>query len=454
MLKKVIINNLFGTYTHEIDLKEDITIIHGLNGCGKTTVLKILVYLFTKNTESLSQVEFDSIKLLFEEGQELEIERRNTTSKEDGVSTYFRRVRGDNSYYLFFHLLDNGVVSESPTKESIVRILANHNIDNSTYIKKGYSPLFRGLSEEQVVEYLEKSFSSKEINEGNFDLLYRITREYRRSLELSEEIGKFLDLIDVKFISTDRLKVQTSQKSTSYGEENTKIEEKVSISAKQIAERIVRTLQEYGDFSQRTDRTFPFRVLKETHSLEADDILKKLSYLEGRRKHYMSIGILELENEDSIYDIKKSLITDDTRRTLSLYLLDNEKKLEVIEKLSKQISKFKEILDKKLVNKEILFDKTKGFTFRIKKTGKLLDGTQLSSGEQQQLVLLYELIFNTSPKTLVLIDEPELSLHITWQQEFLSDMLDIIRSNSFRLIIATHSPQIINNRWDLTVLLG
>jgi predicted ATP-binding protein involved in virulence len=70
-------------------------------------------------------------------------------------------------------------------------------------------------------------------------------------------------------------------------------------------------------------------------------------------------------------------------------------------------------------------------------------------------VLLYELLFRTSPNALVLIDEPELSLHVGWQVEFLRDLDRIIKLSSFDVVLATHSPQVINNRWELTQeLLG
>jgi len=69
-------------------------------------------------------------------------------------------------------------------------------------------------------------------------------------------------------------------------------------------------------------------------------------------------------------------------------------------------------------------------------------------------VLLYELIFNTDPNTLVLIDEPEISLHVTWQKEFINDLIEIIELQKIQVITATHSPQIVNGRWDLTYNLA
>lgn len=51
---------------------------------------------------------------------------------------------------------------------------------------------------------------------------------------------------------------------------------------------------------------------------------------------------------------------------------------------------------------------------------------------------------------MILIDEPEISLHIAWQQSFLEDMEAIAKLSNIRMMIATHSPDIINGRWDLT----
>lgn len=68
-------------------------------------------------------------------------------------------------------------------------------------------------------------------------------------------------------------------------------------------------------------------------------------------------------------------------------------------------------------------------------------------------MLLYQLLFKTESGSLVLIDEPELSLHVAWQQRFLDDLSRITRVASFDVLVATHSPQIIHDRWDLTVEL-
>ena len=69
------------------------------------------------------------------------------------------------------------------------------------------------------------------------------------------------------------------------------------------------------------------------------------------------------------------------------------------------------------------------------------------------LVLLYALLFRVDEDSLVLIDEPELSLHVAWQAKFLDDLVRILDLVPLDAVIATHSPQIIGNRWDLALSL-
>ena len=85
---------------------------------------------------------------------------------------------------------------------------------------------------------------------------------------------------------------------------------------------------------------------------------------------------------------------------------------------------------------------------------KKLSLHSLSSGEQHELVLHYDLLFKTPPNTVVLIDEPELSLHVAWQKKFLPDLMEIVQLSGFDAVVATHSPYIVGERDDLMVGLG
>lgn len=70
----------------------------------------------------------------------------------------------------------------------------------------------------------------------------------------------------------------------------------------------------------------------------------------------------------------------------------------------------------------------------------------LSSGERQLVVILTHLAFNSRAKlaNILIIDEPELSLHLRWQELFVDAI--VAASPGIQLILATHSPAIIGNR--------
>ena len=110
------------------------------------------------------------------------------------------------------------------------------------------------------------------------------------------------------------------------------------------------------------------------------------------------------------------------------------------------------IINSRFVQKRLEINRQGGFVFTTSQ-GRTLRPDQLSSGEKHVIVLFYELLFKVRPDSLILIDEPELSLHIVWQQQFIRDLQAIIGLAGFDALIATHSPQIIHDRWDLAVEL-
>ena len=44
-----------------------------------------------------------------------------------------------------------------------------------------------------------------------------------------------------------------------------------------------------------------------------------------------------------------------------------------------------------------------------------------------------------------MIDEPELSLHVTWQNKFIDELKQIVEQSKFDVLIATHSATIVGN---------
>lgn len=81
--------------------------------------------------------------------------------------------------------------------------------------------------------------------------------------------------------------------------------------------------------------------------------------------------------------------------------------------------------------------------------GEILKLSKLSSGEKQIMVIFYRLLFHSRPGGMAIIDEPEISLHILWQHSVSDLFLDICRLRDMQIIAATHSPQMIHDKWDM-----
>ena len=134
------------------------------------------------------------------------------------------------------------------------------------------------------------------------------------------------------------------------------------------------------------------------------------------------------------------------------YVSDAEKKLNIYNDTLDRLELFLEIINSRFQFKSISVSRVDGFFFTDIK-GRHLTPENLSSGEQHELVLIYELLFRTKKDTLILIDEPEISLHIAWQKRFIKDLRRIISLTNFDAFLSTHSPQLIGRDMALAVQL-
>jgi len=118
-----------------------------------------------------------------------------------------------------------------------------------------------------------------------------------------------------------------------------------------------------------------------------------------------------------------------------------------------RIACFQAIINRcEFANKHLEINQRFGFRFMAEdELHTILSLDQLSSGEKQMIIQLFELLFHAQSGTLVMIDEPELSLHMMWQMNYMKNLSEIAQLRGFQCIVATHSPQIFNSLWSKSV---
>ena len=70
---------------------------------------------------------------------------------------------------------------------------------------------------------------------------------------------------------------------------------------------------------------------------------------------------------------------------------------------------------------------------------------QLSSGEKQMLAILLTVLVQDNQPYVFFMDEPEVSLHVDWQQQLIDLVLEL--NPNVQIILTTHSPAVIMNGW-------
>lgn len=77
--------------------------------------------------------------------------------------------------------------------------------------------------------------------------------------------------------------------------------------------------------------------------------------------------------------------------------------------------------------------------------GEHLTPYQLSSGEKQMLIILLTVLVQDKQPYTLFMDEPEISLHVEWQQRLIGLIRDL--NPHAQIILTTHSPAVIMDGW-------
>ena len=447
-ITKIEIFNLYELFNYNIDLggEDDLTILTGPNGYGKTTILNIIFNLFNKHFHYFQKLIFDKIIIIFENNQKLEIVRE--ILKSNPQKTTFLSFEGEQ------------IVSDIYTKEinvnfNLYELPKNKNLGTFKYTSEiqefvykdieRFLPIRRFSQNDWIDRRNGKVTTINQIIEENKNVLPKsIIEKIQKQGINNDAILNAINSINVYLIKEQRLirQIAIGDKRINSETEATytnTIEEYSKELSSLIRQKQVESLQ----ITQELDSTFPKRLMECNDNLTQTEFEERFSKLTIKQTNLQKFGLSNSKPELTVYNTNNA-------KVLSVYLNDSEKKASVFDDLLEKIELFVNILNnKRFTHKTINIDSKNGFSFRTSNRANL-NLTDLSSGEQQEVVLLYELLFKAEPNTLVLIDEPEISLHVTWQKDFINDLLSISKIQKINILIATHSPQIINDRWDLT----
>ena len=136
------------------------------------------------------------------------------------------------------------------------------------------------------------------------------------------------------------------------------------------------------------------------------------------------------------------------KKIVSLAEETEKQKANIRKPIEKFIETMNDFINSGEDEKEIKINPMGHVYFTTKYNKKPISIQYLSSGEKQLITFFANLIFKVKSSTsgIFVVDEPELSLHLSWQKIFVEKTLEINRN--IQLIFATHAPEIIGKNRD------
>ena len=444
-LKNVEVRNLFGWLNQKIEFEKDLTIIYGSNGTGKTSILHIIANLLNGSIPRFYNIDFELIRISTNKNGVLELKKERKNS--DDFSVYLNNRRLEKPFDIRMRrnvgrsrrermILHDGIrIKEEQflEEEAYQEIIENYERDTLRKLKNElgltsptYFPAFRGMIEAWAsinLRNTQKSISTRrdiqfvralrqfdvtELSRNLFgEFVPKIT--YPSILEIEVRLSRFISRV-ITELSLKNQELLSNffsdvlDESIENRKYNTSIEESL-MNIEKLYERL-----KTSELNKYTSLTSAFKEISEKLSkINRDDLTPFVNIL----VHVFEEKFQELLNVQ-------------------------EKKLSQLKNYFEAVNSF--FQEKKLSIPKNYTDIQDEPNFVEFPNGRRTSIRTLSSGERQLVSLFFSVYFDNEESRIILIDEPELSLHIDWQRQLITAMKKKLGNK--QIIVCTHSPEI------------
>lgn len=443
-LEYIAIYGLFGRYDIEFPFDKQVNIFIGENGLGKTTILNCIYFVLSKKFGRLANIRFSSIEVKFKNNSKVykitpsDI-RKYSTSKRGSTIKYYQEED-----LLRKHIIDNSMLYLDKMLNSAD---LDHELEFIIYDYARKYDMSLDAARKRIMHYFKEinDFEQKKGNENNV-------------LSLIKEISNNVKERIIYLPTYRRIEDDFSSLNLRNDELNQK-ELLIRFGMSDVQSSIDRILEQIQSLVMKGFREMTGVLLKQ-YADGKDPIKENFSRNEYIRMDYNTVKIVldrvgnEIERSDK-EKILKLVRSGGIREYNYLYLWNLINKLidnyELQKAYDDRIKRFAETCNKYLNDKHFdynpstleldiyLDENVKGRKYKLQLT-------ELSSGEKQIVSLFSKLYLESNEKSIVIIDEPELSLSLQWQKMLLPD---IMRTENCRLLLTvTHSPFIFENEFD------
>jgi predicted ATP-dependent endonuclease of OLD family len=416
-IKDVEIKGFWGSKIASSDIYKDVTIFIGLNGTGKTTFVNSIAAVLAVDLIQLYNLQFDEIVINL-------VEPSKKRSRKIKVSN---KSQKNVPFNIYEYKIGQKVYTVS-TDSRLLRRVSTDKLDQYRQI----SPEFR----REYIELKKEIYSLVEVSQIS---VYR--QVYTESLEgdprqRNSAVDERLQQLFEQFARYQlKLETQLNERSTKFQQE--------AIASLLYSEEFddfkVEKLENISDIDLETQGEKLSRAFRELGiEGKTQQIEKHIDKLKD------AIQGLKSSTRDDFKNIKAQDVfalplVYRTNRIIDLLNKSEEEK----NKITEPRQRFFDTLQSFMSNKNFFYDnKTSYLSFYLDgNKNEIFIWRSLSSGEKQLLIQFMEVLLQEGRSVIFIADEPELSLHVIWQEKLLKALRTL--NENAQLIVATHSPDIV-----------
>lgn len=390
-------------------------LVCGDNGTGKSQLLNCIAELLSLNFMSLTKRYFSKITIFDDCQNSLTFDK--STQKEPMVH---RRPPG----------LRNQMAHVGPKSQWAMA--------DRTYDLNFNGKQVSCQAMDTNLTFIGNAWVNRRTRERYLTLTYELIED-ENDTNTIDELRDFLSDLKVCFLLADRARGTDSVTSGIFDDDEDE-RDPLEILSRDIAKKISnirRDMVQNGSFLSKQISEWQ-EIVKDwdnnahSHRDNAQHLIELLSI-------YKEAGILDATHwETAIYD------SDDTDspsvNILHFLQYEMSQQLKSQEKQVKHLFAFKKLLERYLTNKVIVLG---DHGIRFEANGGQIPFSGLSSGERH-IVMLWGRTMFIEDYGILIIDEPEISLHPNWKESFLGDLFTNIGDTTANVFIATHSDKLVS----------
>jgi len=442
LISSIRVEKLFGLYTYDVPDAGELStaaILYGDNGVGKSTLLRIVFHLLSAadnrgHRTALYNSQFTRLEVVLatgvklaaqfidEEGAKvlvLEVHEGNRT-----IAAWDYRPRDQDR---FIESGDFIVDIDERGRHMVRRRPSSGRKRDSANIPRGEQPYLDALKSRVPTLFIlnaDRRLDSDSVPDPSDEVELRRIMQYGEPKRINELVGRSREIALSQALSNAaRWISRKAVLGTNKG----------SMNVHSVYGDVLRHILSPASPTQAVDQS------------SISDLLKQLANIDSKTSEHARY---ELATHLPTNDFRKALGGRSTRKSelaaqlLKPYIKSVEGRLEAVEPIYQLIDRFVTIVNGLLRDKVITFKLSHGFNIQ-NRLGVTLNPAQLSSGEQQLLLLFCNVLTARDAPTVFMIDEPEISLNIKWQRQLVQSLLEITSEANIQFIFASHSMELL-----------